>query len=127
VGRSKPITKTTVRVIGHYEVEETPFGRSYKWQQAYVTLKCNCGAELTLSGASSTPLCSRCGTDHSGVINEIQKREARLVDEATHPWYYDAQEQAQQNLKDEAAHPESSPWRYNDITSRGAEDERNVQ
>ena len=121
------MTKTTVRVVGHYEVDETPFGRSYKWHPAYVNLQCNCGEELTLSGASSTPTCSRCGTDHSGVINEIQTREDRLGDEVTHPWGYDTQEQAEQHLRDEAAYPEGSPWRYNDITSRGTRDERNVQ
>src|SRR5215212_5755195 len=43
---------------------------------------CKGGAELTLSGASDTPACSRCGADHSGVIDEIQKREERLGDEA---------------------------------------------
>jgi hypothetical protein len=121
------MTKTTVRVIGHYEVEETTFGRSYKWHPAYVNLQCDCGAELTLSGASPAPLCSRCGTDHSGIINEIQKREDRLGHEVTHPWGYDTQAQAQQHLKDEAAHPEDSPWRYNDITSRSLEDERDVR
>ena len=121
------MTKITVRVVGHYEVDETPFGRSYKWHPAYVNLQCNCGAELTLSGASSTPACSRCGTDHSGVIEEIQTREDRLGVEVTHPWRYDTQEQAEQHLRDEAAYPEGSPWRYNDITSHGTHDERNAQ
>jgi hypothetical protein len=127
LGRRNLLTKTTVRVVGHYEVEETPFGRSYKWHPSYVHLQCYCGAELTLSGASATPACSRCGADHSGVIDEIQKREERLGHEVTHPWGYDTQEQADQRHKDEAAHSEDSSWRYNDITSRGVEDERNVQ
>jgi hypothetical protein len=127
VERGKSITKTTVRVIGHYEVEETPFGRSYKWQQAYVTLKCDCGVELTLSDASTTGVCSRCGAEHSAFVTDLEKREELLGHEVRYPWYYDAQEQARQHLKDEAAHPENSPWRYNDITSRGADDERNVQ
>jgi hypothetical protein len=121
------MTKPSVRVVGHYEIDETHFGRSYKWQQAYVTLKCNCGVELTLSGASTTAVCSRCATDHSDVISNIQKREERLGHEVTHPWHYDAQEQAEQHLKDEAAHPQDSPWRYNNVTSRITDDERNVR
>ena len=121
------MTETSVRVVGHYEVDETPFARSYKWHPAYVTLECNCGVELTLSGASTTPACNRCGADHSGVINEIKKREDRLGHEVTHPWGSHTQEQADQHQKDEATHPEDSPWRYDDITSRGTEDERNVQ
>ena len=121
------MTKTTVRVVGHYEVDETPFGRSYKWHPAYVNLRCDCGAELTLSGASTAPLCSKCGTDHGGIINEIQKREGRLGHEVTHPWGYDTRAQADQHVRDEGAHPEDSSWRYNDITSRGTDEGRNVR
>jgi hypothetical protein len=124
------MTETTTsgaRVAGHYEVDKTPFGRSYKWRPSQVTLECNCSEELTLYGTSTRPVCSRCGTDHSGVITDIKKGEGQLGQEAAHPWHYDTQEQAEQNLKDEATHAENSPWRYNDITSRGTDDERNVQ
>ena len=49
-------------------------------------------------------------------------------DEATrHPWLHDSRVQAEQHIRDEAAYPEGSPWRYNDITSRGTHDERYVQ
>ncbi len=115
------MTTTTVRVVGHYELEETPFGRSYKWHPGYAALQCDCGAELTFSGASATAACSRCGANHGGVISEIQKREDRLGHEVTHPWAYDTRGQAEQHQKDEAAHPEDSAWRYNDVTSRGTE------
>ena len=37
--------------------------------------------------------------------------------EAHHPWHYDTQAQTEQHLRDEAAYPENSPWRYNDVTS----------
>ena len=110
------MTKIIVRVEGHYEVHESPFGRNYEWHPAYVTLECNCGEELTLTGASTIPTC-RCGADHSAVIQDIQEREGRLRHKATHPWHYDAQEQAEQHLRDEAAYPKGSPWRYNDVTS----------
>ena len=111
------MTKITVRVEGHYEVDENPFGRAYEWHPAYLTLKCNCGEELTFSGVSTSPTCSRCGTDHSAVIDDIQKREGRLGYEDIHPWRYDTQDKAEQHQRDEAAHLESSPWRYNDITA----------
>jgi hypothetical protein len=116
------MTKTTVHVEGHYEVDETPFGRAYKWHPSYVTLKCDCEAELTLSGASATPVCGRCGTDHSEIVNDIQKRAGSLGREVSHPWHYDTQEQAQQHHRDEAAYPKGSPWRYNDITSGSTND-----
>ena len=110
------MTKIIVRVEGHYEVQETPFSRSYEWHPAYVTLECDCGEQLTLTGASATPAC-RCGADHSAIIQDLQEREGRLRDEATRPWRHDTQEQAEQHLRDEAAYPKDSPWRYNDITS----------
>ena len=80
------MTKTTARLVGSYELDVIPFGRSYKWHPAYVNLECDCGAESTLSGASNAaPVCSRCSAEHSGVIEEIQKREDRLGHEAAHP------------------------------------------
>jgi hypothetical protein len=117
----------TVRVEGHYEVEESPVGRAYEWHPAQVTLKCDCGEELTFSGASTSPICSRCGTDYSAIIGDIQEREGRLRREDTHPWRYDNQEQAEQYQREEVAYPEGSPWRYNHVTSRGTADERRVQ
>ena len=94
------MTRVTVRIEGHYEAHEAPFGRSYEWHPASVTMMCDCGEELTLTGSSTAPTC-RCGADHSALINDLQKRK----------------DQAAQHLRDEAAYPEGSPRRYNDVTS----------
>lgn len=110
------MTNTIVRVEGRYEVSEAAFSRSYSWHSAYVTLECDRGEKLTFSGASPTSSC-RCGTDHSVVIQELQEREGRLQDEVAHPWQHAAEEQVQEHLREEAAHPEGSPWRYNEVTS----------
>jgi hypothetical protein len=115
------MTRITVRVEGHYEVQEAPFSRSYKWHPASVTLACDCGEELTLTGANTDSTC-RCGADHSALTNDaliddIRARENQLRDAVTHPWDHEAKEQAAQRLRDEAAFPEGSPRRYNDITS----------
>jgi hypothetical protein len=115
------MTRITVRVEGHYEIRETPFARAYEWHPAYVTLECDCGEELTLTGQSTVTTC-RCGADHSAVIQDIQEREGRLRNEVSHPWQHDAQEQAEQHRRDEAAYPEGSSWRYNDITSGNTDD-----
>ena len=116
------MTKIIVRLEGYYELKEAPFSRSYEWHPAYVTLECSCGEELTLSSTSSAASSCRCGTDHSAIIQDIQAREGRLRDEVTHPWQYDTKEQTQQYLRDEAAYPEGSPWRYNDVTLRNNND-----
>ena len=112
------MTKITVRCEGRYEVKAAPFCRTYEWHPSHVTLECDCGEELTLSGTSPASIC-QCGNDYSAIIRDIQEREGRLRDEeATRPWQHDAKEQAQQHLRDEAAYPEGSPWRYNDVTLR---------
>ena len=116
------MTNIIVHIEGHYEVKEAPFSRSYEWHPAYVTLECDCGEKLTLSSTSSAAYSCRCGTDYSAIIQNIQAREGRLRDEATRPWQHDAKEQTQQRLRDEAAYPEDSPWRYNDVTSRNNND-----
>jgi hypothetical protein len=115
------MTRVTVRIEGHYEVHEAPLSRSYEWHSASLTLVCDCGEELTLTSASITPTC-RCGTDYSALINDIlindlQEREGQLRQAVAHPWAHDTKEQAEQCLRDEAAYPEGSPWRYNDVTS----------
>lgn len=110
------MTKIMVRIEGHYEVHEAPFSRTYEWHPAYVALECNCGEELSLTGASTISTC-RCGTDHSALIQDIQEREGRLRREVTRPWQHDTQEQAEQHLLNEDTYSEDSPWRYNDVTS----------
>ena len=110
------MTRIIVRLEGHYEVQEAPFSRSYKWHPASVTLACDCGEELTLTGPSTDSTC-RCGADHGALINDIQARENQLRDAVTHSWSHEAKEQEAQHLRDEAAYPEGSPRRYNDVTS----------
>ncbi len=109
------MTKILERIEGHYEVHEGPFSRAYTWHPAYVTLECGCGERFTLSATSTTATC-QCGTDYGALISDLQEREDRLPDKSVHPWHHDAQEQAEQHRQDEAAHPEDSSWRYNDVT-----------
>ena len=106
------------RVQGRYESSKIPFGKVYEWHNAYIALECDCGEKVTLSATSTITTCSRCGADLGALVHDIQEeeREGRLTDELTHPWFYDSRERTQQHQHDEAAHPEGSPWRYNDIT-----------
>ena len=107
------------RLQAHYESREMPFATVYEWHPAAVALECECGKKVTLSATSSTTTttCSGCGADLATFVHEIREREGRLPDNLTHPWFYDARERAQQHKHDEAAYPEGSRWRYNDITA----------
>jgi hypothetical protein len=111
--------KTIEHVEAHYESREMPFGKAYEWHPAHVIVECECGEKATLTATSTTTTCSRCGTDLDvdGFLDDIQEREGRLPDRLTHPWFYDAKERSDQHQHDEAAYPEGSPWRYNDITA----------
>jgi len=97
------------RVEAYYEHREMPFGKVYAWHPAYVALECDCGEKVTLSATSTTTTCGRCGADLGTFVHEIREREGRLPDNLTHPWFYNAREQAQQHEHDEAAYLESSP------------------
>jgi hypothetical protein len=109
------MAQITERVEAHYEAREVPFGKVYEWHPAYVALRCDCGEKLILT-ATTTTTCGRCGADLGAFVQDIQEREARLPDERTHPWFYDGQERRRQRVRDEAAYPKGSSWRYNDIT-----------
>jgi hypothetical protein len=104
------------RVEAHYKSREVPFGKTYEWHPAYVALECDCGEQLILTATSTITTCRGCGADLGGILDDIKEREGQLPDEHTHPWLHDARARADQRLRDEAAHPEASPWRYNEIT-----------
>jgi hypothetical protein len=110
------MTRIIERVEARYESSEIPFGKTYEWHPGYVDLECDCGERLTLTSASTITRC-RCGADHRAIVRDIREREDRLRDNVTHPWHHDTRERAEQHLRDEAAHPKDSPWRYNDITA----------
>ena len=106
------------RVEARYETHEVAFGRVCEWHPSYVALECDCGEQLILTAASPVTAC-RCGADVGSFIHDIQQREALLSDKLTHPWFFDAEERADQRLRDEAVHPGGSPWRYDDVTVDG--------
>jgi hypothetical protein len=110
------------RVAEHYDTQKVEFGRVYRCGPECVVVECDCGERMTLKrldiiiGSGFT--CKECGAKVSPRIREEVVIE--LLDEddaAVHPWHHDAQAQAEQHLRDEAAYPEDSPWRFDDATS----------
>lgn len=80
--------KVKVKIEGHYEVEEIPYGKDYKWVPAHALIECDCGR--VMDADSHHTVCSNCGTDHAAVIEEISGR--HLSEEDLRPWrrYYEA-------------------------------------
>ena len=125
-------------IEAQYYTLEVPFGRSYRWHPAHVVLECDCGERPTfkMSTLTGSRAVCVCGADLTAGIQETLKLQdqsevqGQMLEnyEATHhPWLHDPRAQAEQHLRDEAAYPEGSSWRYNDITSRGTDNERSVQ
>lgn len=109
------MTRILKRVEAHYGTHEVPFGQVYEWQEAYVTVRCDCGAEAILTSTSPSTTC-RCGANLSAFVGALEEPQGRLPDTVTHPWFYDGRARVQQSRRDQAAYPKGSPWRYNDIT-----------
>jgi hypothetical protein len=108
----------------HYNVQEMPFGRIYRWSAEQVVFECKCGKKITLKRAeiigSDVSSCECCKDNTARIREELI---FQLLDEEEeyeahhHPWRYDTREQAKQHLRDEVAYPKDSSWRYNDVTS----------
>jgi len=130
------MTKVIEIIKAQYDTLEVPFGRSYRWHQAHVTLECDCGEKPTfkMSALTGSRAVCACGAELTADIQEkllghqpeVQGPSLEDYEANQHPWHHDPRAQADQHLRDEAAFPEGSPWRYNDITSYGTDNERSV-
>ncbi len=73
---------------GHYDVQETSYGKDYVWCPEHVVVECDCGQKPVLS--ASETVC-RCGADHAALVREeLASRGAS--DGASHSWDADYQE-----------------------------------
>jgi hypothetical protein len=77
-------TKVIERLDAHYEVQEVPMGKVYRWCPERLLVECNCGKRPTLAASTST--CTKCGKDHALLIQEAL--EPRPEKEIERPWRY---------------------------------------
>lgn len=96
------MTKVKVKIEGHYEVEEIPYGKDYRWVPAHALIECDCGRVMDVD--SRHTVCPGCGSDHAAVIEEIAGR--HLADEDLRPWRRDYEAQA----KSRQGHREDQEW-----------------
>ena len=66
------MTTTKERVEGHYEVEEVPYGKVYKWTPGHALLECECGQLLLVDATSTT--CPGCGADCADAVQGLEGR-----------------------------------------------------
>jgi hypothetical protein len=79
------LSKIKVRVEGHYEVTELPYGRDYAWVPAHALIECDCGQVMDADTHHTT--CPSCGADHTEVLREVSGR--HLGEEVLHPLHPD--------------------------------------
>ena len=117
------------RIAEHYDVQELPFARVYRWTPEDVVVECSkCGKRTTHTRSeiigSEVTSCG-CGEDDTAHIRE--ELVIQVIDEEYdahhHPWEHDAKAQAKQQLRNEAVYPKDSAWRYNDVTARNGIEE----
>jgi hypothetical protein len=124
-----PLMQVIERIAEHYDVQETPFGRDYKWSPEQVILECSkCGKKTTHKRSEiigSELISCECGKGDTAHTRE--ELVIQLVDEEYeahhHPWLHDAKAQAKQHLRNDAAYTKDSAWRYNDVTARNGIEE----
>jgi hypothetical protein len=67
---------------GHYEVQQTSYGKDYVWCPEHLVVECDCGERPILT--ASEAVC-RCGADHAALVREkLASRKAS--DGILHPW-----------------------------------------
>jgi hypothetical protein len=88
--------------VGHYEVQEIPYGKDYKWVSVRTLTHCDCGHKMNLDIHHT--VCPGCNTDHAAVVREVAGR--HLADEVLHPWHpgYEAW------LRFKESHSECENW-----------------
>jgi ribosomal protein L32 len=80
------MTKISVEIAGHYEVQKIPYGKDYKWVPAHALIECDyCGHTMDVDAHHT--VCPHCGADHTAVAREVAGR--HLADEVLHPWHPD--------------------------------------
>lgn len=96
------MTKVKVEVRGHYEVEELPYGKDYRWVPAHALIECDCGRVMDADPEHTT--CPGCGRDHAGIVREVAGR--HLSEEVLHPWHPEYEDW----VRKRDASPERQAW-----------------
>ena len=49
------MTKVKVSIEGHYEVQEIPYGKDYRWVPAHALIECGCGQTIDAAARPPAP------------------------------------------------------------------------
>jgi hypothetical protein len=94
MGERKAVMRVIERIAEHYDVQEVPFGKDYRWSPEQVVVECSkCGKRTTYKRSQifgSGVLRCECGKANTATIRE--ELDIRMLDEEYeahhHPWRY---------------------------------------
>jgi hypothetical protein len=78
------VAKVIERLDAHYEVQDVPMGKVYRWCPERVLVECDCGETPTL--AASATICGKCGEDHTLLIQQVLDPRPEEEKENEYPW-----------------------------------------
>jgi hypothetical protein len=78
------VAKVIERLDAHYEVQDVPMGKVYRWCPERVLVECDCGETPTLAASATT--CDKCGEDYALLIQEEVLNLRLKEDEVDYPW-----------------------------------------
>lgn len=82
------MSKVKVSIEGHYEVQQTSYGKDYLWQPAHALIECDCGRVMDVDEHHT--ICPNCGTEHAALMRQVAGR--HLSDDVLYPWHRDYDE-----------------------------------
>ena len=91
-------TAVKERVEGHYEVEEVPYGKVYKWVPGHALIECDCEQLFAVEGTTAAA-CPRCGVDYTEFAKGLGNKP--LKEEEV---YHTTQRQYEEWAKEQEAH-----------------------
>jgi hypothetical protein len=96
------MTTTKERVEGHYEVQEVPYGKVYKWTPGHAVVECECGQLMLVDAATTAATCPTCGAEHDASAVEGLEGNKPLVEQEAYNPEHRAYEEWQ---REQEAHP----------------------
>lgn len=63
------MTTTEERIEGHYEVQEVPYGKAYRWGPDCAIIECDCGQSMMVQ--EITTACPGCGVSYTDVVGAL--------------------------------------------------------
>lgn len=63
------MTNVRIEIEDHYEVQEIPYGKDYKWVPSHALIECDCGRAMDIDIHHT--VCPGCEADHTTAVRTL--------------------------------------------------------